>query len=232
MRLLRTFIGSLSLLVLSLQTSAAETEQTLVDFLSVMSEGHWASKYSDWFTRTSALPNPGSFHPTRSALTLAVLRNTRVEPDGFTMALFKASSLPYSDDPGVGGIVVDAMGRVLVVTKYDYAGLARLAQSIVPLPSTGRFRNTWVLDQPRTEQPIERMLVAVAGSSEIKETCVQGFSKEMTRLKYTVDEGVTELPPSLAELVGVVLEARAGYIRGDKDSNMISHVKSLLGDLV
>ncbi|KAJ7484687.1 hypothetical protein FB451DRAFT_1028846 [Mycena latifolia] len=188
---------------------------------SGLTASSWASRYEDWHSRTEAHPSPAAFTPTRAALSLAVLRNSPVEPEGFTLALFDDE-----DDK----VAVDAMGRVLLVSAADYAGVIELAQRVATeLPDTGRFRNTWVIKHAATSQPIDRLLVVVDG--QLKETSVQGFVKGKTELKTPVGD-IGELPDVLSEVVGLVLEGRTGHARGSGDSEMVQKVKDILsGDV-
>ncbi|KAJ7660065.1 hypothetical protein B0H17DRAFT_954264 [Mycena rosella] len=177
----------------------------------------WTSRYEDWHSRTTAHPSPSSFTPTLASLSLAVLRNTAVEPEGFTLALF---------DAGDDKVAIDAMGRVLLVSDPDYAGVIDLARRVaVELPETGRFRNTWVLKHAATSQPIDRLLVVVDG--RLKETSVQGFVKGKTELKIPVGD-IGELPDVLGEVAGLALEGRTGYSRGSGDSAIVQKVKDIL----
>jgi len=183
-------------------------------------ESSWTSPYADWHSRAIPHPSPASFSPTRSALSLAVLRNSQVEHEGFTLALF---------DTGDDKVAVDAMGRVLLVAEADYAGVTALARRVaVELPNTGRFRNTWVIKQPATSQPIDRLLSVVEG--RLVETSVQGFMKGKKELKIPVGD-ITELPDVLSEATGLVLEGRTGYSRGSGDTEMVGKVKDILNEM-
>ncbi|KAJ7627624.1 hypothetical protein DFH06DRAFT_1007009 [Mycena polygramma] len=175
------------------------------------------SPHANWHSRAKAHPSPASFTPTRAALSVAVLRNSQIEPEGFTLALF---------DTGNDKVAVDAMGRVLLVEDADYAGVTALAQRVArELPETGRFRNTWVIDHPATSQPIDRILTVAEG--RLVQTSVQGYTKGKKTLKPPVGD-ITELPEVLSELAGLVLEGRTGYSRGSGDSEMVRKVKDIL----
>lgn len=182
-----------------------------------------STSLAGWHSRATPYPHP--FTPERTALRLAVLRNAPVEPEGFTLALF--------DSPAK--IAVDAAGRVLIVQDTDFTGLVALAEKTKDLPLTGNFRNTWVIAQPITSRPIERILLpthSVGGSgyeANYKETSVQGYDGVKTRLKQPVAD-VQDLPSVLQDLVGLVLEAREDA-HGDRDDEMITRVKSILGDV-
>ncbi|KAJ8696876.1 hypothetical protein PTI98_006703 [Pleurotus ostreatus] len=225
---------AIAALLFTILATAQSQDQSLFDdnhFSVIMSTAEWSSRYADWHSRATPNPNPTLFEPTRSALSLAVLRNDPVQPEGFTLALFHGAT--------DAAIAVDAMGRVLQVTAEDYEGIISLAHEVLALPSTGTFRNTWALKRPTTSQPIDRILVAVKGRGdsegdvELKETSVQGFSKQLTmELKRPLtDEGITLLPLSLSELAGLVLEAREGFVPGDEDKRMVTKVKDVLGDV-
>ncbi|TFK38864.1 hypothetical protein BDQ12DRAFT_682630 [Crucibulum laeve] len=178
----------------------------------------WSSPYSGWHTRATAHPNPHAFTPTREALKLAVLRNAQVEQEGFTLALF-------TGDKGEERVAVDFRGKVLLPTQADFDGILELAQRTLALPKTENFRNTWVVAQPRTGQPIERILVPASYGGEFKETSVQGFDKSKVALKEPV-EGITDLPDVLWELTGLALEARDGD--GEKDDVVLDRVRGIL----
>jgi len=173
----------------------------------------WSSEFEDWSSRATPHPDPDSFVPARSNLAHIVLRNSQVEHEGFTLAVFKDK------------VAVDAMGRVLVLSDKDFDGLSSLATKILDLPDTGNFRNTWRLKHLATSQPIDRILVG----DELKETSVQGFVKGLKELKEPVGD-VSELPDALAELTGLVLEGRKDYQRGKEDGAMVQKVKDLVAD--
>ncbi|XP_006460608.1 hypothetical protein AGABI2DRAFT_192262 [Agaricus bisporus var. bisporus H97] len=180
------------------------------------------SSLTGWHSR--ATPYPDNFTPTRSTLKLAVLRNSPVEPEGFTLALF---STPAK-------IAVDAAGKVLTVRDDDFSNLLALAGSLKDLPDANNFRNTWVVAQPMTSRPIDRILVPVDpedGSGNrpgYKETSVQGHDGVKTELRRPVGD-MQDLPPSLMNLVSSVLEAREKD--GDRDVGTINRVKAVLGDV-
>ncbi|KAJ7576783.1 hypothetical protein C8J56DRAFT_799229 [Mycena floridula] len=170
----------------------------------------WSSDFEGWYTRTRAHPAPDSFVPARSDLVQIVLRNSQVEHEGFTLAIFKDK------------VAVDAMGKVLVVSDRDFDGISKLTTRVLELPDTGNFRNTWRLKHLATSQPIDRILIG----EELRETSVQGFVKGLKELKD--DAGV--LPDELAELAGLVLEARGNFERGQEDKEMIQKLKDIVAD--
>ncbi|KAF7289937.1 hypothetical protein MIND_01368800 [Mycena indigotica] len=180
-----------------------------------------SSSYAEWHTRATPYPNSSSFQPTRADLAVLVLRNSPVEPEGFTLAFFDSSE---------GQVAVDALGTILSVPREDFSGITELATRVsTELPPTERFRNTWVIDHPTTSQPIDRLLVSVDG--KLVETSVQGFNKNKRALQIPIGD-VTELPDILQETVGLVLEARDGYSRDKVDKTVVDKVKEIIGDEV
>ncbi|KAJ7057822.1 hypothetical protein C8F01DRAFT_324353 [Mycena amicta] len=178
--------------------------------------------YANWHARATPHPDPTTFTPTRAALALIVLRNTPVEPEGFTLALF---DLPHEK------VAVNALGNVLCVKEDDFQGIIALAARVSrELPPTGRFRNTWVVKHIATSQPIERLLVSI-DHGKLVETSVQGFSKDNKTLQIPVGD-ITELPDVLSETVGVVMEARDGYSRIKADKGMVTKVQEIVRDEV
>lgn len=173
-----------------------------------------------WHSR--AVSYPHEFTPEKAALRLAVLRNAPAEPDGFTLALF--------DSPAK--IAVDAAGKVLELTEGDFNHLIPLAEHTKDLPSTETFRNTWVVAQPITSRPIDRILLPVDGIGDglgYKETSIRGFDDVNTKLRTPVGE-YQDLPPLLQDLVKLALEAREPG-DGDRDDGMINQVRGILGNV-
>jgi hypothetical protein len=203
----------------------------------------WSSQYEGWHSRalSNPHPDPSSFTPSRSSLRFAVLRNAPVEPEGISLAFFNPPSSGSISDEGL--YAVDAQGRALIVSPTDARGILDLATRVSELPETGAFRNTWVISQDRTSQPIDRLFVPKSSSyssesglldAGYQEVSVQGFSKEKRELKTPVD-GIEELPESLWELTGLVLEARtdAGNTPDDERRNgeVLGKVRDVLGGL-
>ncbi|KAF5359980.1 hypothetical protein D9758_007596 [Tetrapyrgos nigripes] len=177
-----------------------------------------STSLSGWHSR--ALQSPyaaaSSFEPKLDNLAFTVLHSTPVEPEGFTLALFKQ---------GNDAIAIDASGNVLQLSESDATGLTELAQSVNTLPKAGGFRNTWRITQLTTSQPIERVLVKDKDGSSLKETSVQGFANDKKELKSAVGDA-TELPDVLYTFVGLALEAREGYERGNA-GGVVDRVKGL-----
>ncbi|GLB44494.1 hypothetical protein LshimejAT787_1701210 [Lyophyllum shimeji] len=193
----------------------------------------WSSAFASWHSRALLRPHPSphAFTPTRDALQLAVLLNAPVEHEGITLALFSQAT---EDGSGGETVAVDALGRVLIVTERDAAGMLGLAEEVLALPPTGAFRNTWFIKHPYTSQPIDRLFIPSSGSAaDLHQVSVQGFSKKTRELKTPV-EGIIELPRTLWELAGLVLEARedAGH-PGDerRDEVVLGKVREVVREL-
>jgi hypothetical protein len=106
---------------------------TITSSLLPMSEPTWSSIYSGYLQRADPHPNPKTFTPTRSALELAVLRNSQVEHQGIDLAIF-------SDR-----VIIDSKGGVRIMKERDFDGIMELAQMVNHLPSTNEFRNLkWI----------------------------------------------------------------------------------------
>jgi len=190
----------------------------------------WSSPYSGWRTRAGKYPNSQSYIPHRGDLKLAVIRNAPADSEGFTLALF-------SNPAGAERVAVDASGGVFVLTAHDFDGILGLAQRTLSLPKPNNFRETWVVKHERTSQPIDRILVAHVDlpsqpledyREEYTETSVQGFDKRKRELERAVDK-ISELPPELWELTGVVLEARNSG--GEEDEGVLKRVRNILGNV-
>ncbi|TRM60153.1 hypothetical protein BD626DRAFT_538898 [Schizophyllum amplum] len=177
-----------------------------------------------WYGRTAPHPAPEEWTPRREALSLAVLRSTKIEPEGFTLALF-------SDTMDGQHVAVDAMGRVVLVPGADHEAMMAHVQTAMALPETGMFRNLWQVKQPTTSQPIDRVVVprgtAEGENAEVSVSGWVGSSEDAMPLKRPV-EGIEELPSALKELIGLALEARQDFDSGSMDQAMVSRVKNCL----
>jgi hypothetical protein len=176
-------------------------------------------------------PNPHAFTPTAESLLLAVLLNAQAEHEGMTLAVFS--------QPEGGAVAVDALGRVLSVADKDSAGILDLARKALDLPETGTFRNTWIIKHAATSQPIDRIFIPsrsatssdLATLDHLKQVSVQGFSKNTRELKTPLD-GITDLPDTLWELAGLVLEAKEDSgDRERRDQVVLGKVRAVVGNL-
>jgi len=170
-----------------------------------------------WHSRLH--PFEGTFTPTREALVFVQFRNSKVEPEGLTTALFAPN------------VVVDAQGVVSTLSTEDWEGLKILSQRAVrEPPQTGTFRNQWRVQQPRTGLPIDWLRVATSQDGGFEEVSVYGFDGTTSPLAEPV-AGYTTLPQVLADFFGVMREARDGYKRGDANQNVLEGIKAVLPDV-
>jgi hypothetical protein len=208
----------------SAEQSNLEGKNDILNKMSTMND------YKGWHTNAIENPHrsPEEFVPDINHLSFTLLSNTPVEPEGFTLAVFKPtlpdSSKPNSDD----STIVDALGRVLYIPQDTYTYLNHLASEIsATLPETGTFRNTWRIKHPTTSRPIDRLLFK-SDTDGLKETSVQGFSADKTELVSPVGK-YTHLPKIMRQFFGLALEAREDYSAGNADKEMIGKVKKALG---
>jgi len=183
-----------------------------------------------WIDSTRPHPNPHSFTPTLSALALATLRNAPAEHKGFTLALFH----PHQSE--TEPVAITSSGRVLIVPQATFNSILNLVDQTRALPSTESFRNTWVIKQDRTSQPIDRLITFPSSSvstsdddreGEMKQVSVQGFDHQARELKAPT-AGYNTLPDPLFELTAAVLEARDHETGRDKDEIVLARVRELV----
>ncbi|KAG9056843.1 hypothetical protein FS842_009363 [Serendipita sp. 407] len=149
------------------------------------------------------------FEIKKEDLVLTVLLNSQVEPEGFTMALFKPLH------------AVDASGRRLTLSKADFDAFTSDIEAVKELPSTGEFGGQWRVKHERTGYPIDRVLIP--GQDEVS---VYGWSKDVDTLESET-QGLDRLPASLQQLIGLAKEARDGYRRGHRDETVVEQVLAL-----
>lgn len=190
-----------------------------------MSQPAWSSAYSGYLQRAAPYSNPHAYAPQRTALKLAVLRNSPIEPEGFSLAIF-------SDR-----VAVDRKGNVFTLAERDFEGILQLAHKVAALPQTGEFRNQWRVSHPMTGRPIDRILSprtelsaqpAERYTAEFVETSVYGFDKHRVLLKEPV-QNHRDLPSTVWELTGLVGEAREAG--GQDDEVVLERVRSVLGNV-
>ncbi|KAG8902138.1 hypothetical protein FRB99_004825 [Tulasnella sp. 403] len=171
---------------------------------------------SGWHSRIQ--PFEEEFKPTRDTLAFVQLRNSKVEPAGFTAAFFAPN------------IVVDARGVVSTLSEGDWHGLKELSlRAVTELPNTGHFRNQWRIKQDRTGYPIDWLRVATASEGGLEHVSVYGYDGAHHQLEDPVGD-YTSLPSLLKDTFGLMQEARDGYERGHADEEVINKVKAVLGD--
>jgi len=202
---------SLLLIVSYLFTSTPATNH-------LMSSSHLSSSPPGWHSRAVQHPGRDTFEPSRNTLAFGVLLNSRVEPEGFTVAFFKPD------------VAVDAMGHILRVGAEDWNAIDSLVNTAVGdhgVPDAGGFRNQWRIKQARTGYPIDWLRVPVPGSSKLKDLSVYGFDGTTTELASPV-HGITQFPSVLVKLFTLVKEGREGFVRGEEDSAVVDKVKAIL----
>ncbi|KAG8712043.1 hypothetical protein FRC11_001159, partial [Ceratobasidium sp. 423] len=86
---------------------------------------------SGWYSRATPHPDGANYDVKQENVVFGLTRNSKVEQDGFSVALFKPN------------VAVDAMGRVWALTDKDFDALTKLATLTIGLPDTGAFRNQW-----------------------------------------------------------------------------------------
>jgi hypothetical protein len=179
--------------------------------MSALPKSTTTASAAGWHARAlehakTATGGAAAYVPKQEDLVVSVLINSPVEPEGFTMALFKHSH------------VVDASGRVLNIASSDYETLTALVDKVKELPSTGSFGGQWRVKHARTSYPIDRILIP--GHAEVG---VYGWSKDADELEEET-QGYTHLPKELQTFVGLAKEAREGYTRGHRDEAVVSKV--------
>lgn len=150
-----------------------------------------------WHSRSPAETAPSEFKD----VVFGLLYSTPVEPEGFTMALFKDQT------------AVDAMGKVQKLSQADYDAFLDVVGSVPDEKDQLRVK------QDRTSFPIDTIVIP----SEGKSVGVYGWSKDKQEL-----ENGGSLPDSVQKLIAYGREARTGYVRGEKDEALIQKVLDLL----
>ncbi|CUA68889.1 hypothetical protein RSOLAG22IIIB_13842 [Rhizoctonia solani] len=168
-----------------------------------------------WYSRATPHPDGAKYDIKKENVVLGLTRNSRVEQDGFSVALFKPN------------VAVDAMGRVWVLDEKDFDALSKLATLTAQLPDTGAFRNQWRVAHDRTDYPIDQLYVAT--SSGLHTIGVYGHDGQTTTLKPPVGD-ITDLPTSLNSLVTLAKEGRDGFQRGQENAEVTSKVKACFRD--
>ena len=174
-----------------------------------------AHSAAGWHARATELANPGDFKPSRSALAFALLLSAPADPEGFSTAFFHPN------------IAVDARGKVLELTPADFDELSLVVGQIDSLPKAGGFRNQWRVHHERTSYPIDRIVVSKDKQEELEETGVYGWSAETRALDKPVEQ-YKELPDCLQTSIGLLREARTGYVRGGEDREILRKVLDVI----
>ncbi|KAF8993644.1 hypothetical protein BDQ17DRAFT_1368130 [Cyathus striatus] len=192
-------------------------------FPTTSSMSHSESPLSGYLSRSTPLSPTTPL--SRENIKLAILHNAPVETEGFTLALFAPD------------IAVTYHGTIVQLQPQDFSGILDLASHTSTLPTPSTFFNAWVINQARTSQPIDRVLIPLGTLSkepkyeykdEYREVSVRGYEQGKTELKEEVG-GFKELPGVLDELVGLALEAREEEEGEGKDEDVVRRVKNVLG---
>ncbi|KAG8975671.1 hypothetical protein FRC05_005189 [Tulasnella sp. 425] len=194
------------------QPSPHMQQQTVAQAASV------SHAIAGWHDRLAPYPGGSqSFHPKRKDLAFVQLRDTPVQADAFTAALFAPD------------VVVDARGVVSTLGKDDWQGLVDVAKrAVTQTPQTGGPQNQWRIKHERTSYPIDWLRVATASEGDdFKEVSVYGFDGVREELEEPVGE-IKVLPTELKEVFNLIGEARDGYKRGNEDLEVIQRVKAIL----
>ncbi|KAG8771796.1 hypothetical protein FRC12_003403 [Ceratobasidium sp. 428] len=170
---------------------------------------------SGWHSRAAPHPDGAAYDVQKENVIFGMARNTRVEPEGFSVALFKPN------------VAVDAMGRVWTLNEQDFSALASLASDrtalyLSPTPSNIRAPR---VKHDRTDYPIDQLYVST--SKGLHAIGVYGHDGETTTLKPPVGE-ITNLPAPLNSLVTLAKEGRDGFERGTENTEVVSKVKAVL----
>ncbi|CAE6485250.1 unnamed protein product [Rhizoctonia solani] len=168
-----------------------------------------------WHSRATPHPDGANYDVKKENVVFGLTRNSRVEQDGFSVALFKPN------------VAVDAMGRVWTLNDRDFDALSKLATLTTDLPDTGAFRNQWRVAHDRTDYPIDQLYVAT--SSGLRTIGVYGHDGQTTTLKPPVGE-ITDLPTTLNSLVTLAKEGRDGFQRGQENAEVTNKVKACFRD--
>ncbi|KAG6839695.1 hypothetical protein C0991_012512, partial [Blastosporella zonata] len=207
----------------------------------------WSSPISSWYNRSllTPHPNPHTFNPTADNLILIAYSNSMMGIN-LSVALFSLPS-PSHDSlesgpeeqsiESAGGVVVNGLGRILLITANDMQGLSSLVEQVRKLPKTPYG---WALKSevscttddllylPPQRQP------AVALPSDGKPTCegrfegqigitVNAFNKRVKELEKPT-MGFTGLPDALWELLGLLGEVGWSW-DDDEDKHVLEKME-------
>jgi len=168
---------------------------------------------SGWHSRIEKYR--GDFEPTFESLAFVQLRNSRLVPEGFTVAFFAPN------------FVVDARGIVSTVAQSDWDGLKELTErAVTELPETGEFMNQWRVHHDHAGFPIDWLRVKT-GEVPMKDVAVYGWDGRSTTLEVPIGD-YTALPILLRETFTLTKEARSGFKNGKENKKMIERVKAIL----
>jgi len=154
------------------------------------------------------------FKPTAESLEFAVRHATPVDPDGFTVALFKPNR------------AVDAQGRALTLEQADFDALVSVASAVAALPQTFQ----WRVYSDRTSRPID--YITLKDGDAQRSVGVYNWN-EQTRTLEQSTEGFTDLPDPIQNILKLASEAaQDGRPERGSDPGLVREVKDILGSAV
>ncbi|KAF8073397.1 hypothetical protein FPV67DRAFT_743164 [Lyophyllum atratum] len=206
----------------------------------------WSSPFASWYNRSLLTPlaDPHAFNPTQDKL-LFLAYYIAMMGEGTTLALFSPERLD-SGRPLSHSISIDGHGRVLVVPANDTAGIMALVEKATALPRTSILGSGWSVKHDVTCMPNDILYiparrslptVTTANTSKQERSApfmgttinVHAFRIHEKALQYP-HQGFTELPDTLWELFGLIMEADADS-REPTDQVVLAKLKKLTEEL-
>ncbi|KAB5590691.1 hypothetical protein CTheo_5862 [Ceratobasidium theobromae] len=169
-----------------------------------------------WHSRSTPHQDGPAYDIRKENLVLGMARNSKVEPEGFSVAFFKPN------------VAVDAMGRVLVVPESDWTAIVNLATQTLSLPTTGEWMNQWRVKHDRTCYPIDQLCVAKP-DGRLHVISVYGHDGQTTQLQPPV-HGRNNLPDSINTLISYAKEGREGFELGEENTQVTDRIKPILSE--
>jgi hypothetical protein len=158
--------------------------------------------------------------------------NAPFVPQGVILTLYSQS--PSNTTTPSNIVAVDALGRVLLVSPEDGAGIMTLARNSLEVSPINGRSNTWFA-KPMTTCPTLDLLWILPPNTvrsfgrHLRSVSVDGFSKWRKDLEKP-QNGVYELPDALWELLGLVDEAGWGEYE-ERDEVVLAKVREAVKGL-
>jgi hypothetical protein len=182
--------------------------------IKTLSNTSWSSPYADWHARALLTPHPSphNFTPTYDSLLLVSLVNPPFVPQRVALTLYSQS--PSNTTIPNDIIAIDALGRVLLVSPEDGAGIMTLARKSLEVSPINARSNIWFVKPVTTCPTLDFLWILPPNhvrnfGRHLRSVSVYGFSKWRKELE-TPQNGVYGLPDALWELMGLVDEAGVG----------------------
>ncbi|ESK86256.1 hypothetical protein Moror_16636 [Moniliophthora roreri MCA 2997] len=159
-----------------------------------------------WHTRalSNPYPHPNDFTLSRNDIDIFSTRSSMVDSNGFTLAVFR--------DNESRKVVIDALGRVLVMSDKDYNLLVSLARDIAQNDDIPH-ETFWNIDHGgRSCLPGDTWYVK--GSAGPRTYKVSGFSSTERKLEKHI-RGFAEIPEVLHDFMNLTREALEGYYESE-----------------